>query len=243
MPAGTFAPCLSPQDPMLLRPPTLSFKTAAQTLAACAMITSGRAAAAAPIAIDRPDLQGLARLQVSLPGLTDGGALAASYTFEGRNLSPPISWGEGPPQTRSFVVLMQDADAPTDKPGAGVNWSLYAISPAVLALPRGLRNVASPTNPLGAAQGRNGHDSLGYTGPHLSAGEPAHHYHLQVFALDRPLRLRPGAELPALLKAMSGHVVARGELVATYAAPSPQAPRGHQKVPTGDVAAPPGPGS
>ena len=228
---------------MSARHPATSFATPAQVLAACALIASGRPAAAAPIAVDSPDLQGLARLQVSLPGLTDGGALAASYTFEGRNLSPPISWSEGPPQTRSFVVLMQDADAPADKPGEGVNWSLYAIPPTVLALPRGLRNVASPNNPLGAAQGRNSHDSLGYTGPHLGVGEPAHHYHLQVFALDRPLRLRPGAKLPAVLKAMSGHVVARGELVATYAAPSPEALHGHQKAGTGDAVAPSGPGS
>ncbi len=224
--------------PMRSRHPATPLRTAAQVASACALIASSRAAGAAPIAIDQPDLQGLARLQVSLPGMADGGALATSYTFEGRNLSPPISWSEGPPQTRSFVVLMQDADAPSDKPGDGVNWSLYAVPPTVLALPRGLRNVASPTNPLGAAQGRNSHDSLGYTGPHLAVGERAHHYHLQVFALDRPVRLRPGAQLPAVLRAMSGHVVARGELVATYAAPAPQAAHGRQAV-----AAPPAPGA
>ncbi len=211
---------------MSARHPAPSLKTVAPAVAACALIAFGRAAAAAPVAIDRPDLQGLARLQVSLPGMADGGALATSYTFQGRNLSPPISWSQGPPQTRSFVVLMQDADAPTDRPGEGVNWSLYAIPPTVLALPRGLRNVASPTTPLGASQGRNSHDSLGYTGPQLAAGEPAHHYHLQVFALDRPVRLRPGAELAAVVRAMSGHVVARGELVATYVAPAPQAAHG-----------------
>jgi Raf kinase inhibitor-like YbhB/YbcL family protein len=214
-------------------------RTVAQVIAACTLIAASGVAAAAPVAIDRPDLQAAARLQVSLPGVADGGPLPTNYAFDGRNLSPPISWSDGPPQTRSFVVLMQDADAPSGASGENVNWSLYSIPPTVLVLPRGLRNVASPTNPLGASQGRNSHDSLGYTGPHLAVGEPAHHYHLQVFALDRPLRLRPGAELPAVLKAMSGHVVARGELVATYAAPSPDAARGHQQ----SAAAPPAPGS
>ncbi len=189
------------------------------------------AAAAAPVAMDRPDLQALAHLQVTVPGLTDGGAMPPSYTFTGRNLSPPLSWTEGPPQTRSFVILMQDADAAGAAPDEGLNWSVYSLPPTILALPRGVRNVASLTNPLGASQGRNSHDSLGYTGPHLAAGQPAHHYHLQVFALDRPVRLRPGAELPAVLRAMANHVVARGELVATYVAPSPDEAHGHQKAP------------
>ena len=189
------------------------------------------AAAASPVAFDQPEFQASAPLQVSMASVADGGALPPSYTADGRNLSPPVSWSEGPPQTRSFVVLMQDADLPAAeaRPGASVHWLVYSIPARVLALPRGMRNVASLSSPLGSEQGRNNHDSLGYTGPRLSLGEPAHHYHLQVFALDRPLRLRPGAELPVVLKAMAGHVVARGELVATYAAPVPSAPHGRQK--------------
>ncbi len=199
--------------------------------AAVVLVASGGIAAAAAIAFDRPDLQAPAPLQVTVPGVASGGTLAANYAFDGRNLSPPVSWSEGPPQTRSYVVLMQDADAAS--PGAGpagvVHWLVYAIPPKALALPRGMRNVASPSNPLGSSQGRNTHDSLGYSGPHPLVGEPAHHYHLQVFALDRPLRLRPGADAPVVLNAMAGHVIARGELVATYVAPSPDAPHGRQK--------------
>ena len=198
-------------------------------------------AAAAPVAFDRPELQAPSSLQVTVPGVADGGALPSNYAFDGRNLSPPVSWSEGPPQTRSYVVLMQDADAAPSagKPNGGVHWLVYAIPQAALALPRGMRNVASPSNPLGCSQGRNSHDSVGYSGPHLAVGEPAHHYHLQVFALDRPLRLRAGAELPVVLRAMAGHVLARGELVATYVATSPDAPRGQRR---GTSAAPAGAG-
>ncbi len=215
--------------------------TPLQAVAALALGASS--AMAAPIAFDRPELQAPATLQVTVPGVTDGGALPSNYTFNGRNLSPPVSWSEGPPETRSFVVLMQDADAPTDRPGEGVDWLVYSVPATVAMLPRGMRNVASPTSPLGSSQGRNSHDSLGYSGPRLAVGEPAHHYHLQVFALDRPLRMRPGAELPAVLRAMAGHAIARGELVATYVAPSPEAPHGHQKGPATPPPPAPQPGT
>ena len=200
-------------------------------------------ALAGPVAFDRADLQAATTLQVTVPGLADGGPLPANYSAAGRNVSPPVSWTAGPEGTRSFVVLMQDADAaPSAAPTGGVNWLVYAIPASVLSLPRGMHNVASPTNPLGASQGRNDHDSLGYTGPRLALGEPPHHYHLQVFALDRPVRTRAGAEPPAVLKAMAGHVLARGELVATYVAPSPDAPHGKSKGVAAPTPAPAEPG-
>ena len=218
------------------RPQRLTVRLA--SVLACLGVAAG--AAANPIAFDRPDLQASTPLQVSVPNVPEGGALPAGYTADGRNLSPPVSWSEGPPRTRSFVVLMQDADrtAPEARAADPVQWLVYSIPASVLALPRGMRNVASPSNPLGSSQGRNADDSLGYAGPRLALGEPAHHYHLQVFALDRPVRLRPGAELPAVLRVMAGHVIARGELVTTYAAPAPATSRGERK----GSPAPAGPG-
>ena len=221
-------------------PPARPRQTSRAIFGALALTALGAlAAAASPIAFDRPDLQAPTALEVGVAGMADGGPLPANYTFEGRNLSPPVSWTQGPPQTRSFVVVMQDADASGATPDGGLHWVVYSIPATVLTLPRGMHNVASPTTPLGSSQGRNGHDSIGYTGPRLPVGEPAHHYHLQVFALDRPLRVRPGAELAAVLRGMTGHVVARGELIATYAAPAPDAGHGHRK----GAAAPPPPAS
>ncbi len=187
----------------------------------------GAALAGGGIAFDQPGLQAPASLQVSVPGLAEGGPLPINYTADGRNLSPPVSWTAGPASTRSFAVVMQDADAHAPQPA--LHWLVYAVPASVVALPRGMRNVAEPTNPLGSAQGRNFHDSLGYTGPRPPAQDAPHHYHLQVFALDRPLRTRPGAELAAVEKAMSGHVVARGDLTFTYATPAPKAPRTDRK--------------
>jgi phosphatidylethanolamine-binding protein (PEBP) family uncharacterized protein len=43
--------------------------------------------------------------------------------------------------------------------------------------------------------------------------------HFQVFAIDSILNLEPGATANAVLAAMKGHVVARGELIGVYDAP------------------------
>ena len=53
-------------------------------------------------------------------------------------------------------------------------------------------------------------------GPRPPVGDPPHHYHFQVFALDTMLDVPPGAERDRLLAAMSGHVLAAGEVVGTY---------------------------
>jgi phosphatidylethanolamine-binding protein (PEBP) family uncharacterized protein len=47
-------------------------------------------------------------------------------------------------------------------------------------------------------------------------GDPPHHYHFQVFALNTMLDVPFGAEREELLTAMQGHVLAAGELVGTY---------------------------
>jgi phosphatidylethanolamine-binding protein (PEBP) family uncharacterized protein len=47
-------------------------------------------------------------------------------------------------------------------------------------------------------------------------GDPAHHYHVEIFALDWVLDLPHGASRAQLLDAMKGHVLAKGEIVGTY---------------------------
>ena len=65
--------------------------------------------------------------------------------------------------------------------------------------------------------GTNGSGTIGWYGPHPPQGDPPHHYHFEVFALDRMLPVPPGATRDAVEAAMAGHVVAKGEFVATYA--------------------------
>ena len=65
---------------------------------------------------------------------------------------------------------------------------------------------------------------VGYIGPKPPEGDRPHHYHIQVFALDRPLALKARADLNQLVAAMDNRVMAEGEAVATFAAPPPVTP-------------------
>jgi len=72
-------------------------------------------------------------------------------------------------------------------------------------------------DPKGMKQGANSSGSHGYTGPKPPLGDPAHHYHFQIFALDVPtLGLEPGSKRDAVLKAMDGHDLAEAHIVGTY---------------------------
>ena len=62
----------------------------------------------------------------------------------------------------------------------------------------------------------NSAGSVGWFGPKPPKGDPPHHYHFQVFALDRNLKLEPGANRQQLLEAMSGHVVGKGQVVGLF---------------------------
>jgi len=86
----------------------------------------------------------------------------------------------------------------------------------VTSLPEGLQEQLRLVEPEGVLQGRNTSGSHGYFGPKPPAGDPAHHYHFQVLALDKMLDLPPKSDRDALLAAVAGHVIGKGEIVGRY---------------------------
>ena len=143
-----------------------------------------------------------------------GRRIDARNSAYGANLSPALSWTpvDG---AKSYAVILEDPDAPSPRPWG--HWLIWNIPGAAASLPGGVPSGARPSRPSGAAQGRGDAGEVGYFGPHPPSGTP--HYHFEVFALDRTLALAGGADRNALLAAMRGHVLALGELVATFTAP------------------------
>jgi Raf kinase inhibitor-like YbhB/YbcL family protein len=178
--------------------------------AALALLAGGPpvgAATTAGLAIADPGLKAAKTLAVSSPKITSGGAIPDEYSSYGKSVSPPLAWGKGPYGTRSFALILEDPDAPMPTPF--VHWVVWNI-------PAGVGQAAEGAVPAGAEQGKLMFvNTTGYFGPHPPAG-PAHHYHFQVFALDRTLDAPAGADRGAVVAAMKGHVLASGELVATY---------------------------
>ncbi len=132
------------------------------------------------------------------------------YTGEGKNLSPPMTLDGA--EGKSMAMVVDDPDAPS---GTWVHWVIWNM-PVLVKVPEGVPKGGEIINPFRARQGTNSGKGLGYDGPFPPKGHGTHHYHFKVYILDGPLDLRPGATKAALEGAMEGHVLMRGEAVATY---------------------------
>jgi hypothetical protein len=156
-----------------------------------------------------------ATLTVTSPTLKSGEAIPRDYTADGRNMSPPIAWSDAPTGTKSIALVCEDPDA--GNPPPFVHWVIYNIPAAATALPENIPfepNAPMPASIAGAIQGVSGFRRPIYRGPAPPPGK-VHHYHFVVYALDVG-GMQPGLTRADLLDAIKGHVLAQGELVATY---------------------------
>ena len=162
-----------------------------------------------PAAAERPR-QGLPNLQLSSSAFGPNREIPSKYTCEGAEVSPPLSWSFAPEETQSFVLIMEDPDAPD--PSAPlrtwVHWVLLDLPPSTRSLPEDLREL-----PPGALEGLNDAQRTGYTGPCPTVGR--HRYVFRLYALDAKLKLIK-AQRAQLDEAMQHHILARAELVGTY---------------------------
>ena len=143
------------------------------------------------------------------PAFAEGQAIAAVYTCEGRDVSPPLAWTDPPAGTKSFALISDDPDAPGK---TWVHWVLYNLPPSVRALPEAVppdRELAD-----GTRQGMTDFGRIGYGGPCPPSG--THRYLFKLYALDVLLTLPPGATKPQLEEAMEGHLLAEAHLMGTY---------------------------
>jgi Raf kinase inhibitor-like YbhB/YbcL family protein len=152
-------------------------------------------------------------LTLSSSAFKDGGPIPEEYTDYGKGKSIPLSWSDLPPGTRSIAIIMDDPDAKTPRPY--VHWLIYNIPANTKSLEAGLPTKPSLDRPSAALQGSNSKHTIGYAGPRPPQSDPPHHYQIKVFALDQQLKLDPGADVDALLKAMGGHILGQGQLVGT----------------------------
>jgi len=166
-----------------------------------------------------PQASAPAVILVSSPTLKDGQPMPRQYTPDGRNDSPPIQWSSVPPSARELMVFCEDPDA--GNPPPYVHWVVYHVPPTATGLPEAM--PIDPSAPLppelrGTVQGTNGFRRAIYRGPAPPSGSP-HHYHFVVYALDAVVEQKPHTPpmtRAELLDASKGHIVGKGELVATY---------------------------
>jgi Raf kinase inhibitor-like YbhB/YbcL family protein len=155
-------------------------------------------------------------LALESSAFTPMGEIPATYTCDGEDGAPPLRWSGAPPGTRSFVLIVDDPDAPD--PAAPkrtyVHWVLYDIPADATSL---AERVTAAGLPAGTREGVNDWDKTGYGGPCPPIG--LHRYFFMLFALDRMLGDLGRARKADVERAMQGHVLERTELVGTYQHP------------------------
>ena len=141
-------------------------------------------------------------LTVKSSSFSNNGMIPAKYTCQGEQVSPPLNISDVPAVAKSLALILNDPDAPMK--GGFTHWVVWNI-PADGNLPENFK---------GAEQGLNGAKKTGYIGMCPPSG--THHYHFMVYALDTRLNIDKNTDKAGLEKAMSGHIVAQGELVGLY---------------------------
>jgi Raf kinase inhibitor-like YbhB/YbcL family protein len=149
-------------------------------------------------------------LSISSTVFQEGDRIPSKYTCQGQDVSPPLMWGESVEGTQSFVLIMDDPDAPG---GIFTHWVLFNIPSDCRDLPEGIPTQEELTS--GGLQGKNDFRRIGYGGPCPPPGR-AHRYRFTLYALDQPVDLKAGVSKKQVLDAMQGHILAQGQLTGIY---------------------------
>ncbi len=149
-------------------------------------------------------------MELTSTAFYDGGEIPPRYTCDGRDLSPPLTWNGAPAGTRSFVLIVDDPDAPDPRAPkmTWVHWVLYNLPASLTSLAEG----AAP--PVGAQAGSNDWQRAEYGGPCPPNGR--HRYFFKLYALDTLLPAMGPASKAQVERAMAGHVLAEARLMGTY---------------------------
>lgn len=150
-----------------------------------------------------------AELVLSTTAFPEAGPIPSKYSCLGEDISPGLSWGVAPEGTETFVVVMDDPDAPG---GVWDHWVVFDIPASTAGLDEGQPDTARLP---GGTYGKNSWGKAAYGGPCPPPG-PAHTYRFFLYAVDISLGLQAGATKDRVLTAIEGHIVAKSMITGTY---------------------------
>jgi Raf kinase inhibitor-like YbhB/YbcL family protein len=149
-------------------------------------------------------------MHLTSPDFSANGEIPVVHTCQGADRAPALAWTDVPAASKSFVLIVDDPDAPD--PAAPkmtwVHWVAYNLPASARAV------TAGGTLPTGSLDGLNDWKRTGWGGPCPPIGR--HRYFFKLYGLDAVL---PDLKRPTkaqVEKAMQGHVLAQTELVGTY---------------------------
>ena len=151
-------------------------------------------------------------LTIESDAFAEGFRIPGRYSCEGRDMSPALKWHGVPSGTKSFVLIVEDPDAPV---GTFTHWVVYDIPAERDALPEALPSRGELED--GTKQGINDFGRIGYGGPCPPRGHGPHRYFFILRALDIPSTgLPPGAAKGEVEAAIEGHILGEARTMGTY---------------------------
>jgi Raf kinase inhibitor-like YbhB/YbcL family protein len=153
-------------------------------------------------------------IMLTSPSVANG-TLAAKHTCDGPGTSPALAWGAPPSGTQSYALIATDLDTPMRwlHRHPGVHWLIYALPATARELPEGVAQQQQLSD--GTLQGKNAIATTGYAGP-CPPGSASHRYAFTLHALDARPDIPPGASESELVRALRGHVIGKGQLIASF---------------------------
>lgn len=143
------------------------------------------------------------KMKLTSSAFENEGNIPAEFTCDGEGISPPLTIGEVPENTKSLALISDDPDAPA---GMWVHWVVFNIPPDTKEIPLG-------TEPQGV-QGNTDFGRAGYGVPCPPSG--THRYFFKLYALDTELGLTEGSGKGEVEQAMEGHIIEKAELIGKY---------------------------
>ncbi len=147
---------------------------------------------------------------IELLSAKHGEHLSQKFSCDGQDYSPEISWTEPPSSTKSFILILEDPDAPK---GTFVHWVLYNIKPDVKQLPENVPK--EKTTAEGWAQGLNDFKKIGYNGP-CPPRRKVHRYIFRLYAVLQEPNLEPGLSKKDLQKIIDDKTVKTVSIMVKY---------------------------
>jgi len=146
-------------------------------------------------------------MRLSSKSFDHGGILARKYTLYGDNIQPHLDWTEFPETTVTFILMVDDADAPG---GVWNHWMVFNIPHTITEFQE---------NQYVGAVGPNSWGEQKWMGPH-PANNLNHQYEFKLYAVDRTLDDVSAASTPmAIMKAAQPYIIDSAVMAVQYFKP------------------------
>ncbi|MEK9173326.1 MAG: YbhB/YbcL family Raf kinase inhibitor-like protein [Patescibacteria group bacterium] len=139
------------------------------------------------------------------PSFNHNEKIPPKFTCDGGNINPELHIQNVPPEAKSLVLIMDDPDAPG---GNFTHWLTWNINPMT-------QIIKQESKPPFAAEGLNGRQKIGYTGPCPPDDKP-HRYFFKLYALKEKIDPDPNISKSDLENAIKLLIVEKAEFIGTY---------------------------